>query len=120
MMKSIYQKLISNLNFPVEKLRTFLARALLARTEQGSAGLSLPLMNMRNTGQAPTFSVWLLSFVFSPKSPEMPHHQQGGYLHPRLQPLDFFMTLSSCLAKVMASWIQQADFPEIVSCYLEK
>ena len=30
MMKNIYQKLISNLNFSIEKLRSSLARALLA------------------------------------------------------------------------------------------
>lgn len=118
MMKSIYQKLISNLNFPIEKLRTSLARAL--RPGQKGQYWSISCTD-RHSKRWPSAHVFCLdSFPrLCPESPEMP--QQGDCLHPRLQSLlYFFMTLSSCLAKVVASWVQQVDFPEIVSCYLEK
>ena len=67
-MKSIYQKLISNLNFPIEKLCTSLARVLRPGSEKGNTDLSLALIDTRNTGQAPTFSVWILPLIFVPRA----------------------------------------------------
>lgn len=78
MMKSIYQKLISNLNFPIEKLRTSLARALLACLFHW---LTLEALLKR-----PCFLLGVF-LRLCPESPAMPHHQQGDCLHPRLQSL---------------------------------
>lgn len=78
MMKNIYQKLISNLNFPIEKLHSSLARALLACLFHW---LTLEALLKR--------ACFLLGVLLRlcPESPVMPHHQQGDCLHPRLQSL---------------------------------